>query len=362
MLEVIEYDLFISYSTQDRSIAEYLVDRIEKRGATCFIAPRNIKVGKEYASEIICGIDSSRAVLLLFSSSSDGSAYVLREINSAVSRNKTIIPLRIENFLPSSAMEFYLGPTHWLDAFPEVLDTHLDQIFAIVMGLRSYAAPVKSMSVKVEGPVVMDVQEAIHNVGFSYKQITMRAIELDFLIISKERKPEQEKLNKTYEEWKGITDYSDAGGVLIEQDKMIGYCDFYPMDQNNYSRLMRGETLVQLDMIELYALGGCFCGYVAMMAVDPTLVSQERFLLLFDWLVSRVCRWKAKGIIFDRIGVEAYSPLLERFLQRFGFVKVGVNSDDGSLYETETRALFANTLFCRRYADKKDELADYFVS
>ena len=113
---VFKYDLFISYANENKGIADYIVEKLEKRGHKCFIAPRDIRIGAEYAVEIVTGISNSTAVLLVFSSKSDKSHYVLREINSAVSRNKPIIPLRIEDFLPSEAMEFYLGPTHWLDA------------------------------------------------------------------------------------------------------------------------------------------------------------------------------------------------------------------------------------------------------
>ena len=105
---------------------------------------------------------------------------------------------------------------------------------------------------------------------------------------------------------------------------------------------------------ELYELGGTFCGYIAMMAVDPALVSQERFLLLFDWMVGRIRRWREKGIFFDKIGAEAYAPLLEKFLKRFGFVCVGKNADGGRLYETSMRRLAENAVFCRRYADAQE--------
>lgn len=110
-----KYDLFISYASENKDIADYIVDKIEKRGYKCFIAPRDIRTGSEYAVEIIRGISNSTAILLVFSSKLDKSHYVLREINSAVSRNRPIIPLRIEDFLPSEAMGFYLGPTHcWM--------------------------------------------------------------------------------------------------------------------------------------------------------------------------------------------------------------------------------------------------------
>ena len=93
-----KYNLFLSYASENKDIADYIVDRIEKRGYKCFIAPRDIRTGAEYAAEIIRGISNSTAVLLVFSSKSDKSHYVLREINSAVSRNRPIIPLRIEDF------------------------------------------------------------------------------------------------------------------------------------------------------------------------------------------------------------------------------------------------------------------------
>ena len=351
------YDLFVSYATHNKEIAEYVVQKIEARGARCFIAPRDLRSGREYASEIIRGIECSLAVLLIFSSDSDRSAYVLREINSAVSRNKTIIPLRIENFLPSGAMEFYLGPTHWMDAFPEVLDVHLDQIFAIVNGLRvrgvSQEAPA---AVRVRGPEAMDIPDAMSRAGLTYRQITMRAIELDFMIVSPGRSDE-EAVAQTYEAWKGISDYSEAGGVLIENDAMIGYCDFYPLGEADYAALMAGEALVQLDMIELYELGGTFCGYIAMMAVEPALASQERFLQLFDWLIGRVRRWAARGIRFEKLGAEAYAPLLEKFLRRFGFRPVGTNPDGGRLYETAMSELIENAAFRQRYAEAAAELA-----
>ena len=49
---VFKYDLFVSYATPNRKIAEYVVEKIEKRGKKCFIAPRNIRLGFDYAAEI----------------------------------------------------------------------------------------------------------------------------------------------------------------------------------------------------------------------------------------------------------------------------------------------------------------------
>ena len=46
-------NLFISYSTRDKDLADSLVEAIEKDGAfTCFIAPRDIRDG-EHAQRIV---------------------------------------------------------------------------------------------------------------------------------------------------------------------------------------------------------------------------------------------------------------------------------------------------------------------
>ena len=132
-----QYDLFVSYSTQNNDVANYLVEKIEKRGYKCFIAPRNISVSSGYAEAIIEGIDTSTAILLIFSNASNNSRYVLSEIDAAASRNKPIIPVRIENIVPSGAMEFYLCTTQWMDAFPEIVDIHIDKIISILSRLNN---------------------------------------------------------------------------------------------------------------------------------------------------------------------------------------------------------------------------------
>ena len=49
-------DIFISYSSNDEQIAKEICAFFEKEKISCWIAPRNIEVGKEYGGEIIKGI------------------------------------------------------------------------------------------------------------------------------------------------------------------------------------------------------------------------------------------------------------------------------------------------------------------
>ena len=50
--------IFISHSSKDHEIAAKICDAFEKLGAICWIAPRDIPYGEEWASEIANAIIS----------------------------------------------------------------------------------------------------------------------------------------------------------------------------------------------------------------------------------------------------------------------------------------------------------------
>lgn len=348
MNNLYKYDMFISYATKNADIAQYVVEKIERRGKRCFIAPRDINSGADYASEIIRGISNSMAVLLIFSSESDKSAYVLREINSAVSRNKTIIPLRIENFLPSEALEFYLGPTHWLDAFPQVLDTHLDSILSILKGLSAQSEEPSAKEVVFPGMQTVGISDLLA-AGWTKKQITLREIELDYLCVPSDRYNMNDVTEGVLEDWiDSVQESADTSCALVRDDQIIGYCDFYPVERQDFELLRTGSAMIKADMIALYAFGGRFDAYIAMVAVEPDHASQDAYLRIFDWIFARLDKWNEEGISIDRIGISVYQPLLEKFSKALGFEYAGINPAGGKIYETTMEKLSENNLYRKR--------------
>ena len=118
---------FISHSSKDGAIAAQLCKYLENHGKTCFIAPRNIRSGRDYAEEIIDGIDNSQTMVLLLSNHSNQSAHVLREVERAVSKSIPIITYKIEDVELSKSLEYFLMTNQWMDAeksrvFSNVLD------------------------------------------------------------------------------------------------------------------------------------------------------------------------------------------------------------------------------------------------
>ncbi len=108
--------IFISHSSKNAEIAHELCTVIESNGSQCFLAPRNIRSGYEYASEIINGIDRSDAMLLVLSKEINDSPHVLREIERAVSKSIPIIVYKLEEVALSKSLEYFLMTHQWLNA------------------------------------------------------------------------------------------------------------------------------------------------------------------------------------------------------------------------------------------------------
>ena len=126
------HDVFISYSSKDRTAAEAALAALERAGRSCWIAPRDIVPGQEYGEAIVDGIRASRIFLLVLSASSVDSPQVRRETERAANADIPIIPFRIEDVQPSRSLEYFISSAHWLDAFPPPLERHLDYLVTVV--------------------------------------------------------------------------------------------------------------------------------------------------------------------------------------------------------------------------------------
>lgn len=119
------HDVFISYSSRDKAVADAACAYLESRGIRCWIAPRDVLPGENYPRSLVEAIDGSRVMVLVFSSHSNASQHVVRELTHAVSRGVIILPFRIEDIQPSKDMEYLIGIPHWLDAINPPLERHL---------------------------------------------------------------------------------------------------------------------------------------------------------------------------------------------------------------------------------------------
>ena len=78
-------DVFISYNSNDAASADFLLKTLESMYLTCWMAPRDIPAGVNFADVIPTAMRSARAFLVLVSKNSLESAQVLNELTFASS-------------------------------------------------------------------------------------------------------------------------------------------------------------------------------------------------------------------------------------------------------------------------------------
>jgi len=113
------HTVFISYSSKDKDIADYLCEQLENNGIECWIAPRNETGGQTYAEAIVLAIKSANVVLLVSSMSILDSDHVLSEVAIAFDEKKIILPFKIDDSEYNDNYRYYLSRKHWINAFPE---------------------------------------------------------------------------------------------------------------------------------------------------------------------------------------------------------------------------------------------------
>jgi TIR domain/Sel1 repeat len=152
------YDVFISYAKEDKIVADAVCATLESHAVRCWIAPRDVLPGMAYGEAIIDAIRSCRIMILVFSSKSNASPHIPKEIERAVSAGVAVIPFRIEDVLPGKSLDYFIGSVHWLDALTRPLEQHLERLVQNVQTLLSRDAPViearKSSTIAALAPSV----------------------------------------------------------------------------------------------------------------------------------------------------------------------------------------------------------------
>jgi TIR domain-containing protein len=122
------HDVFISHSSRDKPVADAVCAALENAGIRCWVGPRDVQPGRSFAGEITRAIQQSKAMVLIFSSNSNTSGQVLREVQLAVESQLHILQFRIEEVLLNDDLKYYLSTPHWLDALTPPLEQHLGRL------------------------------------------------------------------------------------------------------------------------------------------------------------------------------------------------------------------------------------------
>ena len=100
--------VFLSYSTQNKAIADSVKAELECNEISCWMAPLSIPFGSNYSMEIFDAISNCKVFVLILSEQAMNSDYVSKELDLAVSNRKIILPFQIDDKELAKNFAFYL--------------------------------------------------------------------------------------------------------------------------------------------------------------------------------------------------------------------------------------------------------------
>ena len=109
--------VFVCHASENAATARQVVDLLESAGIACWIAPRDIPAGADYAGAIVAGLEAASLVVLVFSGAANASPHVRRELDTAVGRDTPLLPVRVEDVEPTPSLRYFIGTAQWLDTF-----------------------------------------------------------------------------------------------------------------------------------------------------------------------------------------------------------------------------------------------------
>jgi hypothetical protein len=127
--------IFVSYSSPDQAKANAIRAALEAAQISCWIAPRDLSAGTQWGGGIVEAINECEAVVVVFSAAANNSPQVAREMEIAVSKRRPLIPIRVADDEPTNDMQYFLGVSHWFNAFERSLDSYLPDIVSSVQNV-----------------------------------------------------------------------------------------------------------------------------------------------------------------------------------------------------------------------------------
>jgi hypothetical protein len=80
-------------------------------------------------------------MVLIFSQNANNSRQIRREVERAITVGIPLVPVRIEDVVPTESLAYFMGTVHWLDAMTPPFENHLLKLADSLKGLLQARAP-----------------------------------------------------------------------------------------------------------------------------------------------------------------------------------------------------------------------------
>jgi hypothetical protein len=128
-------DVFISHGSEDADLARQIRSHLESGGFRCWMAPDDVTGPESWAEQIVDAIQGCRVMLILISDQANRSQHVSKEVDLAMDAGKPLLPVRVEDVVPTGALQYLLALAQWVDAFPGSVDKHVAAVKSRIVAI-----------------------------------------------------------------------------------------------------------------------------------------------------------------------------------------------------------------------------------
>jgi hypothetical protein len=111
------HKIFISHSSQDKKQANLICKTMDDNHIPCWIAPRNISAGENFAEVIPTAIEQSTYFVVLISKNALDSVQVIKEVTLATRYRKKLIAIFLEDIPLTNAFDYHLSTSQWIPLY-----------------------------------------------------------------------------------------------------------------------------------------------------------------------------------------------------------------------------------------------------
>lgn len=121
------YDVFISYSREDKEAVEFLCQTLAKEKIIYWIDRKEIPLSAEFPAEITHAIENSKIMVFVSSVHSKESDYVTREIKFALDHKVLVMPIKLDDENYNDNIRLFLDIYNHYPAFPPPISQYIDE-------------------------------------------------------------------------------------------------------------------------------------------------------------------------------------------------------------------------------------------
>lgn len=126
-------NIFISFDFADQDKVRYIVEQLEnKYNISCWICLKDVVGGQKYKKEIDIAIDNSDALVVVISKDSIESTEVPKEVGLALTKDKPVIPFRLDESELRGELAYDLIGTNYVDGTVPTFDDRIEDLATAV--------------------------------------------------------------------------------------------------------------------------------------------------------------------------------------------------------------------------------------